>query len=361
MKHLTSFTPIWSDSLGAKSFCTMVRTSDVTVLIDPGVAVMQPSFPATPIQKQRWRDSALREIKAAAQIADIVIITHYHYDHFIPDPSLYKGKLLLAKNPNRYINRSQRQRAEGFFDRLCCSHGMKLEDLLVEPAPKECPDPMVDLPLAREKDFGDYTARRTELLAEGKKRFYRLAELWLSLPQIPEFALDRSTKVEFPEGRQIKIGKTVLRFTAPIFHGIEFSRVGWVFALTIEIEGEKLLYTSDVGGPIIEDYAQWIIDEEPDIILLDGPMTYMLGYTLNRINLDRAIANGVRIVKKSGAKLIIYDHHLLRDVRYHKRTEEVWAAARGQKVLTVAEYLGKTPVVLSHEELEHGQEYSDRR
>ena len=39
--------PVWADSLGAKSFCTLIRTEDVSILVDPGVAIMHPSFPAS--------------------------------------------------------------------------------------------------------------------------------------------------------------------------------------------------------------------------------------------------------------------------------------------------------------------------
>ena len=45
------FKPIWFDSMGAKSSCIFVQTSDISIIIDPGVAIMQPSFPATPEQK----------------------------------------------------------------------------------------------------------------------------------------------------------------------------------------------------------------------------------------------------------------------------------------------------------------------
>ena len=38
--------PVWFDSLGAKSSCMLVKTPDVKILIDPGIAAMQPSFPA---------------------------------------------------------------------------------------------------------------------------------------------------------------------------------------------------------------------------------------------------------------------------------------------------------------------------
>ncbi len=43
--------PIWFDSLGAKSMCTLVETPDVSVLIDPGAAIMHPSFPLVKPQR----------------------------------------------------------------------------------------------------------------------------------------------------------------------------------------------------------------------------------------------------------------------------------------------------------------------
>jgi predicted metallo-beta-lactamase superfamily hydrolase len=33
------------------------------------------------------------------------------------------------------------------------------------------------------------------------------------------------------------------------------------------------IYTSHLQGPGIEDSAQWIIKENPDILILDGPPT----------------------------------------------------------------------------------------
>ncbi len=116
----------------------------------------------------------------------------------------------------------------------------------------------------------------------------------------------------------------------------------------IEFEGKKFLYSSDVGGPIIEDYAEWIIDEQPDLIVLDGPATYMLGYAINRINLRRAVENAVRIVEEVDFELMIYDHHLPREAKFKERTKEVWSLAEklGKKVVTCAELLNLEPAVL---------------
>lgn len=49
------------------------------------------------------------------------------------------------------------------------------------------------------------------------------------------------------------------------------------------------IYTSHLQGPGIDDYAQWIIEENPDILILDGPPGYLFGFMVNRINLQRAI------------------------------------------------------------------------
>jgi len=139
-----------------------------------------------------------------------------------------------------------------------------------------------------------------------------------------------------------------LRFKGPLFHGIEYSRVGWVFSTIVEYGGEKLVHSSDLNGPVIEDYARWIIEEKPDILILDGPMTYMLGYTLNLINFNRTLENALNIVENAECKLVIYDHHLPREPKFRERTKTVWEKARklGVKMVTAAELLRKTPAVL---------------
>jgi predicted metallo-beta-lactamase superfamily hydrolase len=155
-------------------------------------------------------------------------------------------------------------------------------------------------------------------------------------------------EVKFAEDRELKLGRTRLRFTRPLFHGIEFSRVGWVFATVIEYDKEKLIHSSDLDGPIIEDYADWIIREKPDVLFLDGPLTYMLGYLTSKITLNRTIENATQIVEKARTRLMFYDHHLPREPKFREWTAKVWETAkeRQKKLLTVAEFLGKKPVVL---------------
>lgn len=326
------FKPIWFDSLGAKSSCTLVKTPDISILIDPGVAAMQPSFPASEEDKIYWESQGREAIKRASKEADIIIVSHYHHDHYSPDDlSLYANKLLFAKNPNEYINDSQRKRAEDFYSKICKQFGeIALDDILKQKEYKEYPDPLNDLPIATHKDFGDYGKRKRELFDLGIGWFKKRAVKWNKNPEIPELKF-KKIEVKYPEGKEFYFGKTTLRFTAPLFHGIEFSRVGWIFATVIEYGDKKLIHSSDMNGPVIEDYAEWIIKENPNILILDGPMTYMFGYLLNRINLNRAISNVLRIINETDTELIIYDHHLPREKKFIENTKDVWKSAKELK------------------------------
>jgi predicted metallo-beta-lactamase superfamily hydrolase len=347
--------PIWADSLGAKTFATLVETPDLRILIDPGAAEMQPSFPFTERQRTKVRQRAISQLRQAARTSDMVVITHYHYDHYLMPSEgkrIYQGKEIWVKNPNLWINGSQWKRARLFFEALRTSVLRTQGPDSVQPDPKvTIPHPMAALAEARKKSFGDYQERRQELLAKGHEWFEGLCRQWRSGPWIPE-AADRRTRVRFADGQVFHQGKTIVRFTPPLFHGIEYARVGWVVAVAVEYGRAKVLYTSDIQGPTIEDYATWIIRENPDVLLLDGPPTYLYGFLVNRINLLRSVKNLIRILRRTTSRIILLDHHLLREARYRERIAEVYTEVErtGRQVLTVAEWYGQRPIVLEMEQ-----------
>ncbi|OGS50722.1 MAG: hypothetical protein A3K65_05705 [Euryarchaeota archaeon RBG_16_68_12] len=113
-------TPLAADSLGARSMATLVETPDVTVLIDPGVRLGPYRYGLPPHEVEEDRQRALwRGIRDAAKTADVLTVSHYHYDHHNPDaPSIYRGKLAVLKDGDFHINRSQRERAGAFVKAL---------------------------------------------------------------------------------------------------------------------------------------------------------------------------------------------------------------------------------------------------
>ena len=342
-----SFQPVWFDSLGAKSSCTRVQTPDLSLLIDPGVAAMQPSFPASEEEKKLWKAQGREAIEEASDV-DLIVISHYHHDHYIWEGvDFYRGKTIYAKDPNRFINHSQRKRAEALYGEICQRFGgVTLDELLGKAERRGHPDPLDDLPLARGRDFGDYQRRREELLRKGRKRFCRMAAEWNRYKVIPELDF-QDCRVFWADSRELKFGRTTIRFSKPLFHGIEYTGLGWVIATVISYEGEKLIHSSDLNGVYIEDYAQWLIEENPDVLILDGPSTYLFGYLLSELNLRRCIDNICRVIEATSTELIILDHHLCREPRFKERLARVYEAARkrGKTVTTAAEYLGGKPVI----------------
>ena len=86
--------PLAFDSFGVRSMATFVATEDIAVLIDPGVSLASSRYklPPHPIEEQRLNET-WTDIKEHASRSDVLIVTHYHYDHYDPEePELYKDK-----------------------------------------------------------------------------------------------------------------------------------------------------------------------------------------------------------------------------------------------------------------------------
>jgi predicted metallo-beta-lactamase superfamily hydrolase len=106
-------TPLAGESFGVRSSAFFIETADVKVLIDPGVSLaparsgLAPHSHEIRAMNERWR-----MIKDHAARADILVITHYHFDHFDPtEPLVFNNKVLLIKHPSENINASQHERA----------------------------------------------------------------------------------------------------------------------------------------------------------------------------------------------------------------------------------------------------------
>jgi len=111
------------DSVGIRSMATFIETDDVTVFIDPSVSIapLRFSLPPHPIELKRLEEVAEIICRRAFE-SDIIVVTHYHYDHHdlgvhIP-LDIYKGKLVVIKNPTEKINFSQRLRARKFLSKI---------------------------------------------------------------------------------------------------------------------------------------------------------------------------------------------------------------------------------------------------
>jgi predicted metallo-beta-lactamase superfamily hydrolase len=280
-------TPLAAESLGVRSMCTLVETPDVRVLLDAGVSLCPNRFglPPHPLEFQtiaRLR----RRIAEAADKAEVVTISHYHFDHHTPSfedwfvnwteanetaRQIYQGKRVLLKNPCEKINPSQRHRA-WLFQKTGGKHAKTLE------------------------------------AADGKA-------------------------FTFGNG-------TVLRFSEPVTHGPENATLGWIIMAEIKYEGERFMFAPDVQGPMSNRALKLIKAAKPDVVMVGGPPFYLGGFRVDEAQLQEGLGNLTSLVET--VPLTILEHHALRDEAWRQRTSQVYEAASrtGNAVKTAAEFAG---------------------
>ncbi|NHW89239.1 MAG: hypothetical protein HA490_06380 [Archaeoglobales archaeon] len=263
--------PIAFDSMGVRSMATFVKTKDVTITIDPSVSLAPSRYGLPPHKieieqmEEKWR-----EIKGFVEKSDVIIITHYHYDHHNPEEvEIFEGKKLLLKHPKDKINRSQIERAEYFLERL---RNVKVE-------------------------------------------------------------------IDFCDGKKYEFGNTFVEISKPVFHGAN-QKLGFVLEVFVSDGKNSFLFSSDVEGPLHADQTEFILQRRPEIVFIDGPMSYMLGYRFSKTSLEKAVENLKKISEVS--REIVLDHHLLRDINWRDQISELFVHAEqfSTEIKSAAEFRG---------------------
>lgn len=265
--------PLAFDSMGTRSMATYVQTKDVRILIDPAVSLSPTRFGLMPHPKEEARmKSQWADIKRRAKSADVLIVTHYHLDHYNPgEPGIYKGKRVFLKNPEQKINSSQQERA-GLF-----------------------------------------------------------------IPGIRKLAKE----IEYADGREFQFGNTRVLFSEPVFHGIN-DKLGYVLEVLVDDGKERFVHTSDVEGPALQEQLDFIVNNKPKTVFLDGPMSYMI-YKFGNRALETSFQNMMHLIEDTDVKNLVVDHHFLRDPEYRERISRVMERGEkhGCRVCTAAEFAGK--------------------
>jgi predicted metallo-beta-lactamase superfamily hydrolase len=285
-------TPLAAESFGVRSMCTLVETPDVKVLLDAGVSLAPYRFRLLPHPTEFATIAKLRtSIARAAEKAQVVTISHYHFDHHTPSfedwlvnwtqegetaRQIYQGKTVLMKNPKENINPSQRQRAWMF-----------------------------------QKTGGKY-----------------------------------AEKLEAADGHSFTFGETTVRFSEAVPHGPEDAMLGWVIMATIELDNERFIHAPDIQGPIASSTAEIIKAEKPDLLIIGGPPFYLAGFKIDEIQIQKGTEHLRKIVES--VPVTIMEHHALRDAEWHKKTEPLFEAAKdtGNRLVTAAEYIGRQNMFL---------------
>jgi predicted metallo-beta-lactamase superfamily hydrolase len=292
LKHI-KVVPLAAESLGVRSMCTYVETWDVRILLDAGVSLCPNRYGLSPHPLEyKAVIEARKRIAEAAERADVVTVSHYHFDHHTPSyedwlcnwtkedetaRQIYRDKVVLIKNPKERINFSQRRRGWVF-----------------------------------QKTGGKY-----------------------------------AKKLEIADGKTFNFGeKTKIKFSEPVPHGPDDSALGWILMVTVEYNGEKFMFAPDVQGPMSNQTLDIIAAERPQLLMIGGPPLYLAGFRVNGELTKAGLENLGKIVEF--VPCTILEHHILRDERWREKAEEVFRRAQkaGNSVLTAAEFLGRENIFL---------------
>lgn len=283
--------------MGVRSLAVRLEMDGIEVLIDPGAGVIgeredQPLHP----KEYRALKEAHDRIDRVAETADVIVVTHYHYDHYVPpfenhvtllsSPArsrrLFSDAHVVAKHPNNDINQSQSKRGRD--------------------------------------------AR-----------------------QVISNACESAT---WADGKLVEHGPVTVRLSPPVPHGPDGTRLGYVLMVAVEGSEGTVCFASDTLGPVELESTDWLLDRNPDIVIADGPPTYLSPKYFPEENHERAREQLIRLAK--AADLLI-DHHLLRDRSYRSFLEPIkeTGADHDHRAQTFAEYRGEPnrPLEAKREEL----------
>ncbi len=265
--------------MGSRGMATVVDTGSYKIFIDPGVSYAPRRYGLPPHELELERfNKHLEMIHYEVGDSDILIISHYHRDHYLyreGEEQYYRGKIVYLKDPENNINHSQRVRAYVLLNK------MGIRDLV-----------------------------RELHIADGSS-----------------YVVDKDVR---------------LVFSKPVPHGEEGTPLGYVIMTLLDIGGYRVVHASDVQGPISRETLDIILGWRPNLLIISGPPTYFEGYRVRGEVIDKAISNLLEIIRVDELETIILDHHLLRDLEFRSRLSRVYLEALiyGKNVLTAAEYMG---------------------
>lgn len=278
--------PLAFESLGVRSMATYIET-DQKILVDPGTSLGPKRFGLPP-----WKTEfdALHETRAKiqeyAKYADVITISHYHHDHFTP--------FTLG----RYLDSNPQYAAEIYRDKK----------LFIK-----SPDSNINR---------SQQGRAWKLLKDIK---------------------DLNSEITYNDGKIVLLGDTKIKFSKALPHGSPGSKMGFLVAMTIRYQGETVMHASDVQGPIFDKTREYILKENPDVLILSGPPLYLVGFAFNNKEIEKARTNLTELCRE--IPKVIVDHHLLRDLKCYEFISSVQNEIDNE-LMVASNLIGQEPNLL---------------
>ncbi len=271
--------PIAYDSFGVRAMATFLKLKNFGIFLDPGVALAPKRYGLPPTkEEEEAKEICRKKIMEIARTCDLIIVTHYHYDHhpYPEDEEMYKkcfsNKIVLAKDIAKNINLSGKKRGKIFESKV--------------------------------KNI--------------------------------------AKKLEWADGKEFNFNNVYVSISPAVWHGDVKSKVGTVIMVYVEKGKNSFLFGSDAQSLADPEALKWVLEKNPKFLILDGYPTIFVGWKMSQKSFQNATQNLKKAIEKVEAENIILDHHILRDINYKEKIREIFELAEslGKRVMSAAEYYG---------------------
>src|SRR5207244_3622971 len=133
-------------------------------------------------------------------------------------------------------------------------------------------------------------------------------------------------EIQVADGNQMDFGGTELLFSPALPHGYN-DELGYVVMTRIAQGNEVFVHTADVLGPPLKEHLSFLIDAQPTVLYVDGPMTHMPDHYPAE-HTKRSLSHLLRILRTTNVRTLILDHHILRDREWRTRMDPVFRAGK---------------------------------
>ncbi len=152
---------------------------------------------------------------------------------------------------------------------------------------------------------------------------------------------EHAQEIQYIDGRKINRNDTSVIFSDP-FPFDQRDKKGSYVQVSVNEGDHCFHFSSKVRGPWQDEAAEYIIQQNPDSIYLDGPGSGEEG-SEDDVSMDDAVIRIKWIMEKTRLVDMILDHHLMRDTGWQEGIEPLYrlASKMGIRIQTAAEVRGE--------------------
>ncbi len=287
-----SILPIASESFGVRSSSFYIMFHDMTILLDPSVSLAPRRYGKKPHPCELLTAALVRRVLLhLSSKANVIIVSHYHGDHYTIPWKRYYEYSDYAVFEKTYFNtryssteldwkvRNPDNETEYFQNASRLIIAKSLADITWNQK-------------KRALAFWKYPVSNGTILCDGDNKIFCLEDYGLRIEIIGN-----------------------------ITHGCDSSRGNIIMTLIVDESSERsVLFSSDVEGPCSSIAVGEIKRRKPELVFLDGPSFYHPRF---EHHLEEQIVQNVDAISDI-SKQVFMDHHFNRGLERDAYCREKW-------------------------------------